>query len=300
MKKVFALAAATVLLTVGSAAAKTVTVSITRNGFVPRSVALAVGDSVTFLNQDAVAHQVVLKPTTGVTCTPTSLVIQPAATVTCAFQVAGKYTFTEANQRRAAFRGTITVSAAPGAAVTLKAAPTLVTYGVKATLSGRIATGQTGQKVDVMAKECGQTAFKAVTSTTTTSGGSFTTTTQPLKTTAYEARFRAATSAQSSVRVRPGVRLARVAPRRFALRVRAADSFVGKVVTIQRYRPARRAWTRVRLVTLRRTVASVAPTVVTAASFKARVRRGARVRAVLPAVQAAPCYARAVSNVVRS
>jgi plastocyanin len=49
----------------GAASAKTVTVTITKAGYVPSSVTVAQGDSVQFTNSDAVAHQVVFKTMTG-------------------------------------------------------------------------------------------------------------------------------------------------------------------------------------------------------------------------------------------
>jgi plastocyanin len=301
MRKLLLLAVAALVVTVAPAAAKTVTIAITKAGYVPKSATIAAGDSVSFVNQDTVAHQVVLKPTTGVTCTANPLVIQPGQTATCTFRTAGTYAFSDATIKKAAFKGTITVTAAGGGGpVTLQVTPTLLTYGGKVTLSGTLGSGQANQKVSIFAGECGSTTFKQVATATTTTGGSYTTTLQPLKSTTYEARSKSTRSAQSSVRVRPAVRLARTARRHFAVRVTAAQSFVGKVVVFQRYRATLRRWVRVRTVTLARTVPAVSPTVITTAAFRARVRSGLRVRVVVPAAQAAPCYAAARSNTVRS
>ena len=49
------------LVIVGAAGAATVTVSITKNGYVPNAATIAVGDTVQFTNSDTVAHQVLLK-----------------------------------------------------------------------------------------------------------------------------------------------------------------------------------------------------------------------------------------------
>src|ERR1041385_5339584 len=77
-------AAAVLALAVGaSAGAKTWAVTITKNGYVPNSLSIATGDVVTFTNSDSVAHQVSFKQSTGFTCAPTSLVLQPAASGTC-------------------------------------------------------------------------------------------------------------------------------------------------------------------------------------------------------------------------
>ncbi len=66
------------LVIVGAAGAKTVTVSITKNGYVPKAATIAVGDIVQFTNSDTVAHQVTFKTTTGVACSPNPLVLQSA------------------------------------------------------------------------------------------------------------------------------------------------------------------------------------------------------------------------------
>src|SRR5436309_8748965 len=78
-KLLLLLTALVVLVSVGAAVAKTVTVTITKAGYVPNSATIAAGDTVQFTNSDTVAHQVTFKSTTGVTCTPNPLVLQPAA-----------------------------------------------------------------------------------------------------------------------------------------------------------------------------------------------------------------------------
>ena len=88
---ILAVVAVSLVVTV-AAAATTVTVTITKNGYVPNSTTIAVGDAVRFVNSDTVAHQVVFKTMTGVTCTPTAIVLQPAQTATCKFASAGTYT----------------------------------------------------------------------------------------------------------------------------------------------------------------------------------------------------------------
>src|SRR6266511_3540133 len=77
MKRLLGVGLAVVATAVASSApAATSTMAITRNGYVPKTLTIATGDSVNFANQDTVAHQVVLKPTTGFTCAA-GLVIQP-------------------------------------------------------------------------------------------------------------------------------------------------------------------------------------------------------------------------------
>src|SRR4051812_49939172 len=98
MRTIITIAAVAVLvLAVGSASAKTVTITISAHGYVPGSTEIAQGDTVQFKNVDTTVHQVAFKSTTGVTCTPTPLVIQPSASGTCTFQTAGTYSFSDPN-----------------------------------------------------------------------------------------------------------------------------------------------------------------------------------------------------------
>ena len=62
------LGSALLLVVAGAAAGKTSTVTITKNGYVPSSLSITVGDTVAFTNSDSVAHQITFKSTTGVTC----------------------------------------------------------------------------------------------------------------------------------------------------------------------------------------------------------------------------------------
>src|SRR5690242_13731246 len=96
-----------------SAVAKTVTVTITKNGYVPNSQSIVAEDTVTFTNGDTVAHQVAFKSTTGFTCTPSPLVLQPAASGSCVFHTAGSYSYSDPNAKGKTFRGSITVTTPP-------------------------------------------------------------------------------------------------------------------------------------------------------------------------------------------
>ncbi len=140
------LAAVSVLvLAVGSAAAKTVTVTITKNGYVPSSTSVAQGDTVQFTNSDTIVHQVAFKSTTGVVCTPSPLVIQPTASGSCTFNIAGSYTYSDPNVKGHVFRGTVTVTASP-ASLSIAVNTPIVVYGGSAMLSGTLSTQKVGDK----------------------------------------------------------------------------------------------------------------------------------------------------------
>src|SRR5712691_2356223 len=168
----------------GAASANTVAVTITKAGYVPNAVTINQGDSVQFTNGDTSAHQVVFKTTTGVTCTPNPLVLQPAQTGTCTFQTGGSYTYSDPNAKGKAFRGTVTVTAAPNT-ITLSAAPGIVVYGTHVTLSGTLSTHKSGENVDVFAQPCGASAATKTTTVQTTTNGVFSAIVQPLMNTAY-------------------------------------------------------------------------------------------------------------------
>jgi plastocyanin len=299
LKKLIVLAAAVALLVAAPAPAKTVSVDISKLGFVPNAVSVQTGDSVTWTNKDTVNHQVVCA-----TCPFTSVVLAPGQTHTFTFMKTGKFTTVDPLNKNK--RGTVTVSAAP-ATLTLSARPTVANYGSTAALAGVLSTAAAGQKVDILAQPCGENAAKVVATETTTTGGNFAYQTQPTLRTSYQARYKSGTATVTSsaalVSVRPIVVLKRNAARRFTAQVIAAQSFVGKAVLFQRWIKVRHRWSTVKTVFLGKRVAASAPLAASTASsvtFGALLRRGLSVRAVLPAGQAAPCYVSAKSPTIRS
>jgi plastocyanin len=293
------LASLSILDAAGGAGSKTVAVSITKSGYVPSALTIAQGDTVQFSNADTVAHQVTFKSTTGVTCAPATLVLQPAASGSCTFQNAGSYTYSDPNSKGHTYRGTVTVTAAPES-VTLQAAAPIVTYRASVAVSGQHNPAKAGDSIDVLAQQCGSNAPTKLATVLTTATGSFSTTAQPLMNTAYSAKTKSATSAAATVRVRPLVRLSRVAAHRFTLRLTAAQSFAGAYASFQRYNGTLHRWVALKVVPLRAGAAAAAPNVTTAASFRSTVKTGLRVRATLAQRQAGSCYAAGVSNTVRS
>jgi len=285
-----------------SAPAATTTLAITGNGYVPKTLTITTGDSVVFANQDTVAHQVVLKPTTGYTCAG-SLTLQPAQSTTCTFRTATKYTVNDPNKNGSAFKGSITVNAAAGSTLTLTTASKVVLYGRSATLTGQLASGQANQKVDLFAQECSAPALTKLATVTTTAGGAYSHTAQPRRNTSYQTRFRSSSSSQVLVKVRPKVTLRKLAPRKFRVTVLAADSYAGKFVLFQRYSSVKRRWITLRSVALRAgstLVTPINPTRVSTATFRPKIRVRLRVRAYLTQAQAGSCHAASASTTIRS
>jgi hypothetical protein len=193
--------------------------------------------------------------------------------------------------------GAAPVAAAPPS-LTLKAAPLIVTYGATTSLSGVLSTQKTGEAIDIQSQECGQNAFKKTASATTTTGGAFSYTAKPTMNTNYQAKLKGATSPTVTVKVAPVLTLKKLALGKFSVSVTAAQSFAGKYVVFQRLR--RTKWVTLKKVTLATAKTTTAPTQVTSASFKIKLPAKLRVRAILPAVQAATCYLGTKSKVIRS
>ena len=142
---------------------------------------------------------------------------------------------------------------------------------------------------------------------TTTTGGAFTFQAKPTLNTSYQARFGGGNSAVTSpliaVSTRPIVKLTRNALHRFTVQVTAAQSFVGKSVTFQRWIARKHRWSNVKTSFLGSRNAASTPlpgSTVSAVTFGARIARGLRVRALLSSGQAGPCYIAATSATIRS
>jgi len=307
MRKLFLLFLALGALGAASAAAElarpaataTKTVTITRTGYNPTSVSLTVGDTVVFTNSDTVQHTVRFKPTTGIRCSrPLPLVIPAGQSASCTFSKAGSFNFSDPKFPGKSFRGNVVVGQAP--AVSLAVAPRAVVYGRSVTLSGTLANQKAGESLQVLAQQCGQSAPTKIATVTTTTGGAFSYQTKPLKNTTYSVKFKNSTSNAVTVKVRPRLRLGKVASHRYSLRVFAAQSFAGKRAIFQRYRPALRRWVRVKRVLLKASSTGVAPTVISAARFRSSIRSGLRVRVVLTQTQVGTCYIAGRSNTIRS
>ncbi|MDP9255715.1 MAG: hypothetical protein M3Q31_04055, partial [Actinomycetota bacterium] len=286
------------LVVVAAAAAATVTVTITPNGYVPNAATIASADTVQFTNTDAVAHQVVFKATAGVTCTPNPLVLQPAQSGTCTFASAGTFTYSDPNVKGNTFQGTVTVTA-PAETLTLSATPQTVSYAGEVTLSGTLSSQKIGENVEVIATQCGTSGASKATTVQTTTGGAFSASLRPAKNTDYTVKVKSTSSQVVSVKVRPRLRLGRVAPHRYSLRLFAAQSFAGKYAVFQRFNGSLARWVFIKRVLLRKDSTNILPTVISSRAFRSTVRSRLKVRMILPQSQAGSCYLSASSNGIR-
>ena len=291
MRRLFIAVAAVLALTaLGSATAADRAVTITRTAFTPADVTIAAGDTVTWRNTDTIAHQVTFNGT------PCSLTIQPGASGTCTFRAGGRFSYQDRTQQPR-LRGTVTVTG-PRASVTLTAPRLTANFLAPLNLSGFVSSQAANESVVVNSQECGKTAFTRVGAATTTAGGGWNFVVKPTINTVYQARWRTNDSSTVTVKVRPTVRLTRVGSR-FKARITAAQSFTGKTIVFQRLRTAVRRWVSIKRVTLGASTTPTAGTFVTPANFRASIRKGWRLRVILPQPQAGTCYLAAPSNTLR-
>jgi len=195
-----------------------------------------------------------------------------------------------------------TAGAATQDTLSLAANPTVVVYGKTTALSGTLSPAKANQNVTVQGQECGKPNYAKVTTVKTTSTGAFTGNATPTVATTYQAKQKSTTSTTVTVKVKPVVQLLRLARGSYTVKVTAGQSLTNKTVLFQRYSKLKKRWLGVKKVVLTTATASTPkPTMVTSVSFKAKVVvRRARVRAVLSAAQAAPCYVAAISNTARA
>ena len=294
-----AFAAISLMLVGAAAGAKTVSVSITKAGYVANTATLAVGDTLQFTNNDTVAHQVTFKPANGVTCAPTPLVLQAAQAGSCTFAAPGTFTYSDPNVKGNTFRGTVTVNGQVAAeTLTLAAKPQTVVYGGKATLNGMLSTQKVGENVDVFAKACTQPAATKVATVQTTIGGAYVALVPVLKNTLYTVNVKKTSGNALTVKVAPRVRIAKLAAHRYSLRVFAAQSFAGKYGTFSATTGRFCAGSTSSACSLRANSTGVAPTVISSVTFGSSVPSRSKVRVILPQLQVGSCHAPGRSNTI--
>lgn len=280
-----------------AAGAATVPISIGKTAYSPNPASATTADVVQFTNADTVSHTVAFTSTAGVTCLPSPFVLQPAQSGTCTFKSAG--TFTYSDPTATSLQGTLTLTepAAPDT-LSLFTQPDSLIYASKLTLTGELSSKKAGVDVSVLATPCGRsTAAKAAT-VQTTAGGEYTVNLRTARNTVYTVQAGATKSSEATVKVEPRLRLGRTSAHRYSLRVFAAQKLAGRYATFQRFNGTR--WVFVKRVRLRANSTNILPTVISSVAFRATITPRARIRAILPQLQAGNCYLPGTSNVIRS
>jgi plastocyanin len=231
MRRLFIVALATLGLVVAgpasTASTATAAVQITKNGFVPATVTITAGDSVTWRNADTVNHQVIANG--GQFASP---ILAPGKTYTHQFSRSGTFHYHDALHTR--LKGTVVVKGAPPV-VSLGASAPIVKYGTPITLSGTVNNKRQGETVTIVQLPAGQTTKQVLATLQTAEGGTFSYTVTPQIGTQYQAQWRGAESSVV-IQVQPAIKLP--PPARsgwFHFYVHAGQSFAGHYVYVQRF-----------------------------------------------------------------
>jgi hypothetical protein len=202
-----------------------------------------------------------------------------------------------------AIAGAALAAAATAAApvtLTLGASAPVVAYGKTVVLSGVLSSKRANQPVSISGVECGTTASKKVANAKTTTNGAYKTVATPTIGTTYQATQKKVKSNTVAVAVAPAVKLVRVTRGSYTASVTAAIDLKGKRLMFQRYSKLKKRWVQVKKVLLMASAPETKPTILSTASFSAKVAKRARVRLAISKAQVGPCYVKAASNVVRA
>jgi hypothetical protein len=194
-----------------------------------------------------------------------------------------------------------TAAAAYGAAtsVTLAARNTVVTpLAPSTTLLGKIDEAKAGEVITIQGQECGVAGgfWRSVSSTQTLSNGTWTMRQFIRTATVFRATWKDSVSATVTVRPRASVEFFKRS-KGFLIRAGGAvGNWHNKRVVVERYDRRLGKWSRLTSVVLKGESGGWA----SREGLRFRVPKGTRLRAVLSAVQAAPCYLAGYSGEVRT
>lgn len=267
-------------------------ITVTQTGFLPTTLSVASGDTVTWTNHDTNggSHQIVAND--GSFSSPT---LKPGASYSHTFDTAGSVSYHDA--LHASFTGSVTVIAGPPLLLTLHATRSTLVAGGSTTLLGTVS--KAGETVSIVAQPVGQS--ERTVTVTAGADGSFSLVVRPQIGTTYQAMVKSAqtgtvqaSSSTVSVGVHPRVTLRRVGKGRFSSIVLDANAVGGHWVYLTRF-VAHRGYRTVARARLRESANGSVFT----APFRMNLRHQ-KLRVFLPASQAGPGYLVGYSNVVVS
>jgi hypothetical protein len=162
---------------------------------------------------------------------------------------------------------------------------------------GAVATGAGGETVIIDGRDCSGYAWGTAAKVVTGNSGTWLAELGATSLTTFRARWKNGTSETVVVRVHPHVQLLAdpAVHGRFFVNIAANDFFEGRTGVFERRSGNR--WIRVRSFALHRSNSVGVPW--SRARFRAAVKPGTFVRAVLPKAQAGRCYLAGFSNIVR-
>lgn len=285
------------LLVAPTALAATKTVSITNAGFVPDTITIDAGDSITWTNSDSKNRQPISQDASFA-----SPILKPGETYTFQFKNDGRFTVTDAlvkNQKQ-----TVAVKKAP----TPVGSPSLATskprviYGGAVVLTGKLPVAKAGEKVMLRAEVLTRTGTKQTSSVAevmSTASGAFSFTTVPAAQTTYTVTWQATpatptTSNAVTVRVAPriGLGIVKKVGRYVTFSTKATSTipYAGRSVYVQR-RNSLGQWVSLKRVVLKSSTIATRTTV--------RIPKGlSSIRILMPQAQVGIGYVPGVSRVV--
>jgi hypothetical protein len=159
-------------------------------------------------------------------------------------------------------------------------------------LAGAVSNHRPGEPVTIDADDCGPLSWRPAYRVRTATQGGWASNGDTDINTRYRARWKKAVSRIIRVDARPQVTL-RTNGVGFFVEVRALDFFNGRTAVLQRYDVEARKWRDVARTKLER-AGSAAQLGVSSGTFRSGAH--GKLRAILPAKQAAPCYTTGISE----
>ena len=229
MRTLFFVMAVLAVVGIAPAFAQAANITITKTGFVPSSVTIHPGESITWTNSDAVDHQV-----TSTKASLSSPVMHTGQTYSFMFATAGNFSVTDLLNKKVK-SGTVSVKAGVAAqTVSIATSSSSTNFNGSITLSGVVSNQAANETVTIRAQSYGSTAFLKLADVKTGAGGAWTYTAHPTIRTVFDSMWGKNASTQITVGVRPLVSIHALSGNRFSTKVLAARSFAGRFVQLQR------------------------------------------------------------------
>jgi plastocyanin len=245
MRKLTAAVVILAAVLVGAApanAAATNTVRVFGSSFSPKSVTITAGDTIRWVNKDNANHQIYADHGGFV-----SAILKPNQSFSFTFRAAGTYTYKD--ELHPKIRGTVVVKGAPPT-LTLAASAKYVVAGDKLTLTGIVSNHQPGEQVSIFYQPypAANAIQRAVVLTTT--GGAFSFDVAPGILTTYQATWKGAFAAPTTVQVQPRLSLGRNGA--WIIHAYGGHGLAGRDVQFQRLNTATGQWVTLKKVQLNR------------------------------------------------
>jgi hypothetical protein len=228
MRKLFFVMAVLAVVGIAPAFAQAANITITKTGFVPSSVTIHPGESITWTNSDAVDHQV-----SSAKASLSSPVMHTGQTYSFMFATAGTFSVTDLLNKKVK-SGTVSVKTAAAQTVSIATSSSSTNYNGSVTLTGVVSSHVANETVTIRGQSYGGTAFLKLADVKTAAGGGWTYTAHPTIRTVFDSKWGKYASPQITVGVRPLVSIRALSGNRFSAKVLAARSFAGKFVQLQR------------------------------------------------------------------